>query len=110
MRRSAFALASFVLLNIQAAEAGVCISAHDIVSSEPNKNGTSILFKMRDGTAWQNDLRGPCPDLKFNGFSWNLRVNDRVCDRQESIRVIHSGEVCLLGAFKQVTTGPGSPH
>lgn len=111
MRLSAFAIAAivFVELNLQAAQAGVCIHTREIVSSVPNENTTGILFKMRDGKVWRNDLRGTCPGLKYNGFTWALRNTDLVCDQQESIQVINSGEVCLLGAFKSVTPS-SAPH
>ena len=90
-------------LGLQAAHADICINARDIVSSEPNQDATSIIFKMRDGKTLQNDLQSACPDLRFYGFSWVLNGTDQVCDQQVGIKVINTGEICHLGKFKEVT-------
>ena len=103
-------LAAVGALPIEAARANVCINIHDIVSSAPNRDATSIIFKMRDGRVWRNDLQGSCPDLKFNGFAWSLRGTEQVCDSQQSITVIQSGEVCLLGKFTAIGTSGASNH
>ena len=59
-----------------------------------------MVFRMRDGTTMVNHLQGACPDLKFNGYVWVLRSGDtQVCENQQSLRVLQSGQVCLLGKF-----------
>lgn len=63
----------------------------------------TILFKMYDGSVWKNTLVGACPELRFNGFSYVATPPDQICGNLQSIRVIHSGSVCLLGPFTQVT-------
>lgn len=81
----------------------VCISTRDIVSSEPQRAGAAITFTMRDGSIWRNDLRGPCNDLTFNGFAWVLHNPDQtVCENEQSLRVIQSGQICQLGRFSQI--------
>jgi hypothetical protein len=101
----AAAIASVATIFVQAASAGVCINTNDIATTTPSKDATSIFFKMRNGQVWQNKLRGACPDLKYNGFVWILRGTEQVCDSQQSIRVINSGQVCLLGKFSKVASG-----
>lgn len=77
----------------------VCIDSRDIVSSKSN-DGKTMVFKMRDGRTFVNHLQGVCPDLKFNGFSWVLHGGDtKVCEREQTLRVILSGQICTLGKF-----------
>ena len=88
--------------------AGVCIESRDIVSSK-STDGKTMVFKMRDGRTFVNHLQGVCPDLKFNGFSWVLRGGDtKVCEREQTLRVIQSGEVCVLGKFDPPTMSKGT--
>ena len=94
-----------ILLGVAApafAAGNMCISTRDIVSSTPNDDGSAISFKMRDGSVWRNDLQGRCPDLKFDGYAWTIRnPSDRVCEHEQSLRVLRSGQVCVLGKFTQ---------
>ena len=77
----------------------VCIDTRDIVGSD-SKDGKTMTFRMRDGTTIVNHLQGSCPDLKFNGYVWSLRSGDtQVCERQQSLRVLQSGQICVLGKF-----------
>jgi hypothetical protein len=95
------------VLPVQAAT--ICISTRDIVDSQPQDDGKAILFKMRDGSTWRNDLQGACPDLKFDGFAWTIRDPDeQVCEHQQSLRVLRSGQICVLGKFTQ-TKAPKKP-
>jgi hypothetical protein len=103
MKRSLAACLMTFLAHSPAAVANICINVQDIMQSTPNKDGTAITFKMRDGKVWQNHLQTPCPDLRFDGFSWFLPVGTQVCSRQQSIRVLRSPEVCTLGDFTEVT-------
>jgi hypothetical protein len=86
----------------------ICLSTRNMRDSTPANDGTSITFKMNDGSVWRNDLKGRCPDLKFNGFAWTVRnPSATVCENEEIIRVIRSGEVCQLGKFTQVAPARG---
>jgi hypothetical protein len=86
------------------AAANICISTRDIQSSTPKDDGSAITFKMRDGSVWRNDLNGRCPDLKFDGFAWTIRnPGETVCENEQTIRVLRSGEICQLGKFTQIT-------
>ena len=91
--------------------APICLSTHDMLQSEPAKDGASITFHMRDGSVWRNDLHGRCPDLQFDGFVWRIReANDSVCEDIQSLRVLRSGQVCMLGKFTQVQPPHAEQH
>jgi hypothetical protein len=97
---AAAALAACVALPAQASP--VCLETFriDHTSVVDSKN---ILFHMKDGKVWHNALRNSCPALNFHGFIMNVRGgNDTVCSNQQSIKVIDSGEVCMLGEFTPV--------
>ncbi len=82
----------------------ICLSTQDMTNTDPQKDGKAIMFHMRDGSVWRNDLQGACPDLRFDGFEWTVRNPDyTVCENMQSLRVLRSGEICVLGKFTQVT-------
>ncbi len=68
----------------------------------------NILFHMKDGKVWHNALKNSCPALNFHGFIMDVRGGDTVCSNQQSIKVIDSGQVCLLGEFTPYTP-PSKP-
>lgn len=81
-----------------------CLKIRDIQSSKSN-DGRVMTFVMKDGTTLYNQLQGVCPGLKFNGFAWVIRGGSgEVCAQQQSLRVLQSGEICVLGKFS--TTKP----
>jgi hypothetical protein len=84
--------------------AKTCIDTRDIVSSKSD-DGKTMVFKMKNGQTLVNQLRGSCPDLKFNGYVWQLRSGDtEVCENTQSFQVLQSAQVCMLGTF---TPAPG---
>jgi hypothetical protein len=88
-----------VTFAIPALARNMCIDSRDIVSSN-SKDGRTMVFKMRDGRTLVNHLRGVCSDLKFNGFVWRLQSGDtQVCENTQSLQVIQSGQICVLGKF-----------
>ena len=97
-------LAAVAAQPVQAANA-VCLTVRNIADSQVNKDGTFITFKMHDGTLWRNDLKGQCPDMWFFGFSM-LEYTNSICDNEPGLTVIHSGEICQLGKFTNVTPAP----
>ena len=101
-----------MMLTGAAHAAPICLRTQDMVSTEPQKGGGSIIFKMRDGSTWRNDLHGRCPDLWFDtGFSWTVRNGDgSVCENQDTLRVLRSAEVCALGKFTQLTPSRAEQH
>lgn len=112
MKTLFLALGATLLLGVAApASARICINYRDIKSNY-SPNPKTILFHMRDGTVWRNTLQTPCPGLRFNGFSWVLHGVGDVCEGQQTIRVIRSGELCFLGKFhkepRQTKAGTGA--
>ncbi|HXL98341.1 MAG TPA: hypothetical protein VN932_00305 [Rhizomicrobium sp.] len=100
-----FAIAAFTALLCAAPAFGqtgnICIRTTDIDrTSVPDAN--TILFHMRDGRVLKNTLANACPELKFNGFEYVSQPPGQICGNMQSIRVIHSGAVCLLGPFTTV--------
>jgi hypothetical protein len=88
-----------VVFALPASAKNVCIDTRDIIGSN-SKDGKTMVFRMRDGTTIVNHLQGSCPDLRFNGYAWTLRSGDtQVCERQQSLRVLESGQICVLGKF-----------
>jgi hypothetical protein len=79
----------------------VCIRSSDIQNSQPADDEKSITFTMRNGDRWRNDLRARCSGLRFNGFSWVLH-SDEICDGQQTLRVIQSGGICMIGKFTKL--------
>ena len=96
------AAVSLIAVSAPALAAPICLSTRNITSTTPTGDGTAITFKMQDGSVWRNDLRGRCPDLKFDGFEWTIRNPDgSVCENEQTIRVLQSGQICQLGKFTQ---------
>lgn len=60
-------------------------------------NISTVLFYMKDGKVWQNDLPAPCSGLQFHGFVIHGQESE-ICGGQ-GIRLIESGQVCILGRF-----------
>ena len=93
-----FALAGFAATAVPAM-ANSCIDMRDIVSSK-STDGRTMVFKMKDGTTMVNHLQGYCPDLKFFGFAWQSHSGDtKVCEKEQSFRVLQSMQICVLGKF-----------
>ena len=104
-------LAASLFLSVAPAMAApaICIDTRNISNSEEQDHGKAILFKMRDGTQWRSTLQGACPDLAYNGYSWTIRNPDNtVCENVQSLRVLQSGEVCVLGKFEKIA--PAHPR
>jgi hypothetical protein len=80
--------------------AGVCLNLRDIERTEI-PNDRSILFYMRDGKVWRNDLRTACPMLKVSPYTEKL-TSDLVCANQQFIHLTMTGDDCALGDFTQV--------
>jgi len=106
------AAAAMTMIASAAEAAPICLRTSDMLETRPAKDGKSIVFKMRDGSAWRNDLHGVCSDLWFNtGFVWTVKNGDgTVCENQNTLRVLNSGQVCTLGAFTQLTPARSEQH
>ena len=98
-----FLVGSLTVAATPAIAADVCIHVLDVVSTRPNEDGTAIFFTMKDRTTWRNELKQPCPDLKFGGFTWTVPSIGLVCDNKQAIRVLQTGQICMLGKFTEVS-------
>jgi len=92
---------------VSPAAAKMCVQSRDILSTD-SKDGKLMTFKMRDGSVLVNHLKGVCSDLRFEGFVWELRGNDDICENQQTLKVIRSGQTCLLGKFDVVKAKPAA--
>jgi hypothetical protein len=88
-----------------ASAANMCVQARDIVSTD-SKDGRLMTFKMRDGRVLVNHLQGVCSDLRFEGFVWNVPGTEDICENQQSLKVLRSGQTCVLGKFDIVKDKP----
>lgn len=78
----------------------ICLRLQDIASTS-SPDGKVLMVTMHDGKVWRNDLQGRCPDLKFEGFKWVIHGPAEVCEFTQSLEVLHSGQICMLGKFSQ---------
>ncbi len=77
---------------------GVCLQSSQIDRTDI-VNDSAIVFFMKDGKAYMNTMRIPCPSLKMeDGFAY---LNDvpEICSASQTIRVLRSGNFCELGQF-----------
>jgi hypothetical protein len=93
----AVALFSVVMIAPATAAPARCLRV-DEIQSTTSPDGATLVVAMRDGTVWNNHLDGPCPGLKFEGFAWVVH-GGRVCEGMQTLRVLHTGQVCRLGKF-----------
>lgn len=84
----------------------LCVSEQDVVSTTPSNDGRQLTFKLRDGRVLVNHLQGVCPDLRFNGFTWVLHGNNDICENMQTLRVLQSGQTCVLGKFEPARPAP----
>src|SRR5476649_1833034 len=91
-----------------ASAAPICVQLRDIVSTD-SKDGKLLTFKMRDGRILVNHLQGICTDLRYEGFSWVVQGTEDICERQQSLHVLRSGQICTLGKFDVIKDKPKAP-
>jgi hypothetical protein len=88
--------------------ATTCVHVRDILSTHSD-DGKLMTFRMRDGRVLVNHLQGICTDLRFEGFVWRVPGTEDICEREQSLKVIHSGQICILGKFEEVKDKPATP-
>jgi hypothetical protein len=74
----------------------VCLTSYKIDHTKV-VNPSTVLFYMKDGKIWQNDLPVPCPGLEFHGFVM-VGHQDEFCGMQ-GISIIQTNQACSLGRF-----------
>jgi hypothetical protein len=83
----------------------VCLRTYDVDHTKAPDDRT-IIFYMKDRTAWITHLKSLCPQLTFNGFSYVATPPEDICGNLHAIRVIRSGSVCMMGPFEPYTSPP----
>ena len=91
----------------QMAPAPLCLHSQDIDHTKAPDDRTVLIY-MRSGKIWQSKLRGLCPQISFNGFSYDATPPDDLCPNVQIIRVIRSGAVCAMGPLEPYTPPPKS--
>jgi len=76
--------------------APLCLHSQDIDHTKAPDDHT-ILIYMRGGKIWQSKLRTVCPQISFNGFSYDATPPDDLCPNVQIIRVIRTGTMCSMG-------------
>ncbi|MGH6827441.1 MAG: hypothetical protein ACREFW_00850 [Rhizomicrobium sp.] len=107
MKRTVLTGATFLLTVLAtvawAGQGPVCLSTRAIASTSPAPDGRTIVFRMTNGSVWRNDLRGRCPDLRWDGFVWSTRNPlGEVCEFEQTLSLLKTGEVCALGKFTEI--------
>ena len=100
MLKFALTIAGVLALATPALAAPVCLRVQDIASTN-SPDGKVLMVTMRDGKVWRNDLQGTCSDLQFEGFKWVIHGPAQVCEFTQSLEVLRSGQVCVLGKFTE---------
>ena len=79
----------------------VCLKTY-LIDHTSAPDDRTIIFTMKDGSAYQSTLMAECPQLRANGFSYVATPPEDVCGNMQSIRVVRSHSVCLLGPLVQI--------
>ena len=95
---AALLLAGVFAATAASAAPSKCVAIRDIQSVKSD-DGKILTFTMKNGQVLYNHLQGTCSQLKFNGFEWVIHGGQEVCENQQSLRVLQSGQVCVLGKF-----------
>jgi hypothetical protein len=80
-----------------------CLYVRDIQSTDA-VDETVILYRMRDGTIWRNELPRRCPGLGTYPFVDAVRLS-QVCANDQPLRIPQTGASCTLGEFTLVEEG-----
>ena len=85
----------------------VCLWTY-LIDHTTTVDKSTILFHMRNGKIWKNTLVQPCPGLLFHGFAYVTR-DGQICSNMQSIMVLETHQVCMLGAFEPYTPPKEKP-
>lgn len=98
MRKSALFITAGLLLALAGPASATCLRLQDMKDAQA-PDGKTLIVTMNNGKVWHNRLVGSCSELKWQGFAWTTHSDD-VCDREQSLRVLNSGQICQLGVFE----------
>lgn len=91
---------------MSAKEGMTCLNLSNIQQTKVISDN-AILFRMRDGKYYVNELPNKCSGLKFeDGFAYSTSIA-QLCDNVEIITVLRRGNSCGLGKFVSVTADQG---
>src|SRR6185503_13060428 len=89
MKRIAVAFLLLALSVQGGAQAATCLKPGDIASSD-SADGKVLVVTMKNGVVWHWELLGACPNIRLNGFSWNVD-GGLICENAQMVRVLRSG-------------------
>ena len=72
----------------------------DWIDHTKSPDDRTILFYMKDHKVWMSHLSTVCPELRFNGFIYSPTPPEQICGNLQTIRVIRSGSVCMMGPLE----------
>ncbi|HEX2589949.1 MAG TPA: hypothetical protein VHL34_00530 [Rhizomicrobium sp.] len=109
MRKLALVLAASVLASaVSPALAGpLCLDTYRVDTTKV-PDDSHIVFRLVDGSEWQNTLPRKCPGLKSNRFSYEPGAGRDICENVQIIKVLEQGNACTLGGFTKIK--PASVH
>jgi hypothetical protein len=87
----------------------ICIKTYQIDHTKA-QNDKTLVFYMKDGTRYQSNLSSTCPELSIYGFAYMPTPPDQICGNLQTIRVIRTGSVCLLGPLVPIGPKSGSAY
>ena len=89
------------------AAAGLTCLQSELIDHTHVVNPSTVLFYMKDGKIWQNDLPQPCGGLAFNGFV--VRGHQMEICGGQGITVIKTHQACVLGKKFTAYQAPPKP-
>lgn len=97
------ALSAPAPVSAQGTGPNVCLNVTEILTTQPT-DARTIIYRMRNGDVWRNDLAYPCPDLVFfsGGGYVQKSHTDWICGNHQTITT-QTGSVCRLGRFTRVS-------
>ncbi|MEI9992631.1 MAG: hypothetical protein WDM86_21685 [Rhizomicrobium sp.] len=81
----------------QQQHARICLKSR-LIDRTTVVNPKKLLFRLKDGRVYASHLRTPCLGLNFNGFVYVTPL-DEICGGTQSIRVLRTNQICVLGPF-----------
>ena len=94
---SAFATSTALAQPVSPSGPGnVCIRT-DYIDRTKTPDDRTILFYMKDHKVYVTHLATMCPELRFNGFIYMPTPPEQICGNLQTIRVIRTGSVCMMG-------------
>ena len=91
------------LASLLPAQAAICLRT-DTIDGSDSKDGKLLTLRLKDGKVWQARLQPACPGLRFGGFAWIVR-GGQICEGEQILRVLGSGEVCGIGKLTESSAG-----